>query len=75
MNKQVKTELAFAFSQMHKKHLKLVPKELIKDVLSNVDKEIFNSFDEDKPFTKQNLSEETLEIIAKIFKDIPEEKF
>ena len=75
MNKQTKTELAFAFSQMYKKHLKLVPEHILKEIKTGIDEKLFNSFDKDKPFTKQNFSEETLEILAGIFKDIPEENF
>ena len=38
--------------------------------IKDFDLEIFEKFDGDKPFTKQNLSTETLEILARIFKDI-----
>lgn len=75
MNKQTKTELAFAFSQMYKKHLKLVPKEILEEIKIGIDKNLFNSFDKEKPFTKQDFSEESLEILADIFKDIPDSSF
>ena len=39
------------------------------------DMQVFKSFDIEKPFTKQNLSQDTLEILANIFKDIPDLKF
>ena len=76
MNKQTRTELAFVFSQMHKKHLKLIPKDIRTEVMKEEkDMTLFKSFDFDKPFTKQNLSQETLEILADIFKDVPDDKF
>ena len=76
MNKQTRAELAFVFSQMHKKHLKLIPKEIRTEVMKEEkDMQVFKSFDIEKPFTKQNLSQDTLEILANIFKDIPDLKF
>lgn len=76
MNKQIRTELTFAFSQMHKKHLKIVPKEIIDEILNGEkDKDLFESFDKDKPFTKQNISIESLEILNKIFNNIPDSEF
>ena len=70
MSSRVKTELAFAFLQMHKCHLKLVPKSLLEEIKTGLDKKLYKSFDKDKPFTKQNFSEETLEILVDIFKDL-----
>lgn len=76
MNKTTRAELAFVFSQLYKKHKKLIPKEIIEEVVNKEkDVEVYKSFDRDKPFTKQNLSVETLEILAEIFKDVPDIKF
>lgn len=69
MNRQTKIELAFAFSQMFEKDLARVPKELQKEVLRDLDTEELKGFDPEKPFTSQNLSEETLLILAAIFGD------
>ena len=69
MNKKIKTELAFAFSQMFEEHLAMVPPELLAEVSNDVDTEYLATFDQDKPFTEQDLSEETLEILEAIFKD------
>lgn len=68
MDKKIKSELAFVFSQLYDEHLVMVPAKILEEVES-FDEEIFDSFDSDKPFTKQNLSKETLEILADIFKD------
>ena len=76
MNKQTRAELAFVFMQMYKKHLQLVPKEILLDVKNGEkDSKVYKAFDYEKPFTKQNLSQETLEILADIFKDVPDAKF
>ena len=69
MNKQTKTELAFAFSQMYEEHLQMVPQELLAEISHDIDAELFAKFDPNKPFTEQDLCEETLEILATIFKD------
>ena len=69
MNNEIKAELAFVLSQLYDNHLKMVPAEILEEI-KDFDLEIFEKFDGDKPFTKQNLSTETLEILAKIFKDI-----
>ncbi len=69
MNKQVKAELAFALSQLYDNHLEKVPAEILEEI-KDFDMEIFEKFDGGKPFTQQDLSIETLEILAKIFKDI-----
>ena len=72
MNKKINAELAFVFSQLQEKHLMLVPEEIQMVVSSDFDEETFNSFDSEKPFTEQDLSEETLEILIEIFKDLEE---
>lgn len=69
MNKLTKTELAFAFSQMHEHHLEMVPAQLLEEVSKDIDETHFAKFDPEKPFTEQELGEETLEILATIFKD------
>lgn len=69
MNKQTKTELAFAFSQMYENDLMKVPVEIQKEVLKDLDMEEFKKFDPEKPFTNQDFSEETLEILAAIFEE------
>lgn len=69
MNSKIKIELAFAFSQMHENHLAMIPKEILEAVSNDIDTDHLSTFDSNKPFTEQNLSEETLEILATIFKD------
>ena len=76
MNKRTRAELAFVFLQLYKKHLKLIPKEIVSEVVKEEkDMDVYNSFDKEKPFTEQKLSDETIEILANIFKDIPDAKF
>lgn len=69
MNKKVKAELLFAFSQMYEDVLMAVPQKLKEEVVIDFDKEVFDSFDSEIPFTEQEMSEEALEILEKIFKD------
>ena len=69
MKDLTKSELAFAFSQMHEHHLEMIPKEILQDVSENFDETLINHLDPDKPFSEQNLSEETLEVLEKLFKD------
>ncbi len=69
MNNRVKAELAFAFSQMYEKDLAKVPVELQTEVLNGVSQKDFECFELDKPFTSQDLSEETLDILATIFNE------
>lgn len=69
MNKITKTELAFAFSQMHEHHLEMVPAALLEEISKDIDEAHFAKLDPEKPFTEQELSEETLEVLATIFKD------
>ena len=69
MNKKVKAELLFAFSQMYEDVLMAVPQKLKEEVVIDFDKELFDSFDSEIPFTEQEMSEEALEILEKIFKD------
>lgn len=69
MNKQTKTELAFAFSQMYETDLMRVPVEIQKEVLKDIDIEEFEKFDPKIPFTKQDFNTETLEILAAIFEE------
>ena len=69
MKDLTKSELAFAFSQMHEHHLEMIPKEILQDVSENFDATLINHLDPDKPFSEQNLSEETLEVLEKLFKD------
>lgn len=70
MNKKINTELAFVFSQLREEQLSLVPNEIQEMVANDFDEEVFNSFDSEKPFTEQELSEETLEILKEIFENI-----
>ena len=69
MNKLTQAELAFVFSQLYDKHLEMVPQDLLEEVSKDIDGSLIAHLDPDKPFTKQDLSEETLEILASIFKD------
>ena len=69
MDNRIKSELAFVFSQLHERQLLMIPEEIQSEVAGGIDEEIFDGFDADKPFTEQNLSEETLEILYRIFKD------
>ena len=69
MDRTINAELAFVFSQLRDEQLILVPKEIQEIVSSDFDKEVFESFDEEKPFTEQELSEETLQILSEIFKN------
>ena len=69
MDRKINAELAFAFSQLFEEDLMKVPDEIKETVLNNFDEKVFNSFDSDKPFTDQELSEETLEILAEIFRN------
>ena len=75
MDKKIKGELMFVFSQLHIHHLKLISKELIEEVKNGFDKDVFYSFKKSKPFTEQELSEETLEILDGVFSKIPDEDF
>ena len=67
MNKKVRAELMFVFSQLHTHHLKLVPQEIINEAKSDFDEEVFFNLDRSKPFTEQDLSEETFEILHDVF--------
>lgn len=69
MDRKINAELAFVFSQLRDEQLVLVPKEIQEIVARDFDKEVFESFDEEKPFTEQELSEETLQILSEIFKN------
>lgn len=69
MNKLTQAELAFVFSQLYDKHLEMVPQDLLEEVSKDIDPSQISHLDPDKPFTEQDLSEETLEILASIFKD------
>ena len=69
MNSKIKAELAFAFSQLHEEDLALVPSEIQKEVAEGYDEKTFASFDIEKPFTSQELSDESLEILSQIFKE------
>lgn len=69
MDKKIKAELAFVFSQLHKEQLLMIPDELRLDVFSDFDDETFSKFDEEKPFTEQDISQETLEILSKFFEE------
>lgn len=69
MDRTINAELAFVFSQLRDEQLMLVPKEIQEIVSGDFDKEVFESFDAEKPFTEQELSEETLQILSEIFKN------
>lgn len=69
MDRTINAELAFVFSQLRDEQLMLVPKEIQEIVSSDFDKEVFESFDAEKTFTEQELSEETLQILSEIFKN------
>ena len=69
MDEKIKAELAFVFSQLYNEHIEMIPKKLLIEVMKSFDEETFNRLDPDKPFTKQELSEETLQILADIFKE------
>ena len=70
MNKKINAELAFVFSQLREEQLLLVPREIQEVVSSDFDEEVFCSFYPEKPFTEQELSEETLELINEIFNNV-----
>lgn len=70
MNKKINAELVFVFSQLREEQLLLVPREIQEVVSSDFDEEVFCSFDPEKPFTEQELSEETLELINEIFNNV-----
>ena len=70
MNKKINAELAFVFSQLREEQLLLVPREIQEVVSSDFDEEVFCGFDPEKPFTEQELSEETLELINEIFNNV-----
>lgn len=69
MDKKINAELAFVFSQLREEQLLLVPNEIQEVVANDFDEEIFSEFDPEKPFTEQDLSEETLELLKDIFKN------
>ena len=69
MDKKINGELAFVFSQLREEQLLTIPREIQEVVSSDFDEEVFCSFDPEKPFTEQELSDETLEILTEIFKD------
>jgi hypothetical protein len=69
MDKKINAELAFVFSQLREEQLLTIPKEIQEVVSSDFDAEVFSNFDSEKPFTEQELSDETLEILTEIFKD------
>lgn len=69
MNKLTQAELAFVFSQLYENHLEMVPQDLLEEVSKDIDSSLISHLDPDKPFTEQDLAEETLEILASIFKD------
>jgi hypothetical protein len=69
MKKLTQAELAFVFSQLYDKHLEMVPQDLLEEVSKDIDGSLIAHLDPDKPFIEQDLSEETLEILASIFKD------
>ena len=67
MDNKLKAELAFAFSQLREDDLEKIPNHIRHEIVMGFDEETFNSFDSEKPFTEQDLSEEALEILANIF--------
>ena len=67
MDKRIKAESAFAFSQLREDDLEKIPNHIRDEIVLGFDEEIFNRFDSEKPFTEQNLSEEALEILSDIF--------
>lgn len=70
MDKKIKAELAFVFSQLHEEQLLRIPDELKFEVLNDINSEDFSKFDAEKPFTEQDISQETLEILMGIFGEI-----
>lgn len=69
MDRTINAELAFVFSQLRDEQLILVPNEIKGIVGSDFDKDVFESFDAEKPFVEQELSEETLQFLSEIFKN------
>ena len=59
-------------TNLHEQHLEMLPKELLQDVSENFDASLIKHLDPEKPFSEQDLSEETLEILSEIFKDLEE---
>ena len=72
MDKKIKAELVFAFSQLTANQLKNIPEEILKEVSTDYDETVYNNFEQDVPFTRQELSEETMEILLKLFENIEE---
>lgn len=70
MDKKIKAELAFVFSQLHEEQLLRIPDELKFEVLNDINSEDFSNFDAEKPFTEQDISQETLEILREIFGEV-----
>ena len=72
MDKKIKAEIVFAFSQLTANQLKNIPEEILKEVSTDYDETVYNNFEQDVPFTRQELSEETMEILLKLFENIEE---
>jgi transcriptional/translational regulatory protein YebC/TACO1 len=70
MDKKINAELAFVFSQLREEQLLTIPKEIQEVVSSDFDAEVFSNFDSEKPFTEQELSDETLEILLEAGVDV-----
>ncbi len=68
-NKKIRTELSFAFSQMQKKHLDLLDQKFVEKCNTNIDTEYLKTLNAEKPFTKQELSEDTFKIIDILFSE------
>lgn len=68
MDGKILAELDFVFSQLPPSYIDKIPEDLLIEAKTKKDIEHYNSFDESKPFTKQNISPKTLEILDKIFR-------
>ena len=68
MDAKILAELDFVFSQLPPSYINKIPEQMIIEAKTKKDIEHFNSFDQSKPFTKQNISPKTLEILDKVFR-------
>lgn len=70
MNNKVLAELDFVFSQLPPSYLKKIPQEMIEEAKNNKDLDWYNRFDKNIPFTKQELSDKTLQILNKLVENL-----
>ncbi|MEE3343754.1 MAG: hypothetical protein VZS44_06670 [Bacilli bacterium] len=69
MNSFISSEVLFIISQLPASYKKKIPTSLLKELYNSYSKEYYTKFIPDKPFFKQELSEESLSF----FYDVIEE--